>query len=44
MYITKRPWFALVEEVGIPFESLMDAVMDSEEENEDEAGADDEAG
>lgn len=36
--------FAFAEEVGTPFESLMDVVMDGKEENEDEAGTDDEEG
>lgn len=43
-YVRKRPLFALAEEVGTPFESLMDAAMDGEEENEDEAGAGDDEG
>ena len=43
-YIRKRPLFTLAEEVGAPFESLMDAVIDGEEGSEDEAGAGDEEG
>lgn len=43
-YVRKGCLYAIAEELGTPFESLMDAVMDSEEENEDEAGAGDEAG